>query len=160
MKRNSNTRRGFTLIELLVVVFIIGVLAAVALPQYQRAVMRSRYATLKNLTKSIANAQEVYYLANGQYATRFDQLDIEAGTPHTAADFQRDFPWGNCIIWDQVSALCEYTGLRYIIYLKHSSRPDAGTIYCVVLNNSPLHNQLCEQETGKYNNTTTWYKYN
>jgi len=69
-------KSAFTLIELLVVVLIIGILAAVAVPQYQKAVYRSRYATLKHLAKSLVEAQEVYYLANGTYTEKIADLAI------------------------------------------------------------------------------------
>ena len=68
---------GFTLIELLVVVLIIGILASTALPQYQKAVEKSKSAQAFTLLKSISQTAEEYYLANGTEITSFNDLSIE-----------------------------------------------------------------------------------
>ena len=77
---------GFTLIELLVVVLIIGILSAVALPQYQKAVEKSRAAEALAVVRTLRTAQEAYYLANGSYTSEIKDLDVDvrAQTTFTA----------------------------------------------------------------------------
>ena len=157
-------KQAFTLIELLVVVLIIGILAAVALPQYQKAVIKSRYANLKNMTQAIADAQKVYYLANGSYAADFDELSIDTGgTIKNGEKDYRYFPWGYC---KTVSSSPEYSQCtNEKITMHYRIVASTGDRKCGTRTNLTLQNQICQQETGqtipelKQYQTEAWYTY-
>ena len=123
---------GFTLIELLVVVLIIGILAAVALPQYQKSVEKSRAAQVMGALKTIHQAQQAYFLANGKYATDFSELDV---------DFSNVSSDWNIVLWhtayqDAVWAARisgPYQGAAFGIYTKITDVTEMSPdiIYCM-----------------------------
>ena len=71
-----NTKKGFTLIELLVVVLIIGILAAMAMPAYFKAVERARAAEADTMIGSVVNAQARYKMKTGNFAEKWTSLDV------------------------------------------------------------------------------------
>ncbi len=70
-------RSGFTLIELLVVVLIIGILASIAVPQYQKAVDRAEATEAVTQGRALVDAQVRYYMVNQTTTLNLENLDIE-----------------------------------------------------------------------------------
>jgi len=125
-------KQAFTLIELLVVVLIIGILAAVALPQYQKAVLKSRLASLKPAVDSLAQAAEVYYLANNSYPySDLSALDLElpagTGRNHLAGNDLIVYDWGECGIEGSSSALSAVGCYNYSVGISYSKYLMIGT---------------------------------
>lgn len=144
--KNKNTRRGFTLIELLVVVLIIGVLTSVAVPQYQKAVLKSRFSTVMPVAKAIADGNEVFYQGRGYYANNVDELDIQALSADTNATVELASIEKSESGFDYVLARrSDVPGLAYIIYQSHSEQ-FPGTIMCEANDTlNPKASELCEK---------------
>jgi len=143
--------KGFTLIELLVVVLIIGILAAIALPQYRVAVMKSKFAALKDLTKSLLEAEERYYMVHNDFTNNIGMLDIDIGG-EVSGLAERTFTWGKCMVAHYavgaVYANCtdDRIKLAYQIYPKNI---EAKTL-CVYggTDTNSTQYKVCKQESG------------
>ena len=71
-----NNNKGFTLVELLVVVLIIGILAAMAMPAYFKAVERARASEAETMIGTVVNSQQRYKMKTGKYAKSWTSLDV------------------------------------------------------------------------------------
>ena len=94
----KKAKRGFTLIELLVVVLIIAILAAIALPQYNKAVRKSRLAEVFQTIDAINQAQA---LKNEEEGTNgiwynFEDLPITFGTSTSGDEYFAANGWRYC----------------------------------------------------------------
>lgn len=142
---------GFTLIELLVVVLIIGILAAVALPQYKLAVAKTRLATLLPMGRTLQQAQARYYLANGSFAADIRDLDVTCSAYGTGAHEK----W--CYLSKDVYAHLEGTYIVFqdsrvpsvlLLFFYTSSGTYSALCYAYRGTNEDFANRVCKSLSG------------
>ena len=175
--KNFSTGRlgGFTLIELLVVVLIIGILSAIALPQYRLAVAKAKLGKNLSLLRAVKDAQERYLMANGQYATQFADLDISLpgrptinpGVEGTSMEGQ-EADYGDFVLRlltvgrfvYTVNRLSDGSGINFGLRLEQSNSEN-GPALCIASNSKPdsLSHKLCKSFGVTHTTSTAGYTY-
>ena len=157
MKNKISCKSGFTLIELLVVVLIIGILAAIALPQYQKAVDKSKYSQAMALMDIMYKAQDIFYLANNRYSYHWDELGVDIPTPKSITSYSYAeyyyYTWGYCYLHYTNYGACyarlsnsEWAGFKMRWGHKHSNQ---HLTQCWALPSaSKRANALCQNMTN------------
>ncbi len=151
MFKNYRKNQGFTLLELLVVVLIIGILAAIALPQYKLAVTKSRYSTGMNFVKAIKEAEERYWMLNGRYTTKFDDLDIDCENKLGNSSCKTQFGY---FYLNKVAASIVFEmdkpEMGYIIFFTNISVGSyKNKAYCYTGKDDSFVNKVCQNLTGQ-----------
>ena len=148
----SSKNAGFTLIEFLVVVFFIVIFAAVALPQYEKAVEKSRAAEALTLLSALQRAMEVYILANGSFTNNLEDLDVSIPAN---SYYKYQSHNGGLFAWHPK------TGLYFEFRISSSWK---GAQFCVASQTKKEMNNLCKSfGDGKVNHVNAgnnYYKLN
>ena len=154
MKKESKKIKGFTLIEMLVVVLIIGILAAIALPQYQMSVGKAKFATLKNITKSLAESVNRYYMIHNAYPKSYTELDLDfsvkSGSGSTFTPTTRNID--SCEYWadnNQMAACYSYILGNFIGYYVSYDGTNPLLCYVYGLDKNNIAHKICQQDTNK-----------
>ena len=155
-------KKGFTLLELLVVVVIIGILAAIALPQYKLAVDKAEFAKYQSMVSSLRDAYDEYVMLHGKGTKNFEDLSFTI--PDSFSVVRNDY-YGKCVegndMWCCMRQHYQWSGSSWdgqiycgkkdedfsIIYLEYlytyAGEQTDRTGKCVAEKNNTRANRLC-----------------
>jgi len=99
MKQIQSSKKGFTLVEIMIVVVIIGLLAAMAIPAFQKVRAASQQKTILNNLRQLNSAAQQYYLEHGVATVTYGALvgpdqyiktiNVVAGENYSALEFNQ-----------------------------------------------------------------------
>jgi len=94
----TQTRKGFTLIEILIVVIILGILAAIVIPQFTNASKEAKQSSLVTMVQSLRSQVALFKLQHNDYLPGSATLSDTAGT------------WSETVFWDQLIKFSDLAG--------------------------------------------------
>ncbi len=159
-------RSGFTLIELLVAILIISILAAVALPQYQVAVEKTKTKRMLAFMHTIDRAQEVYWLGNGKYSESFATLDSSVPASWLVNSSRIQNRLSDCYFWipnegrGATSLVCRAIGARGVPEIEKYFGGKSWR--CTATNDNTIQTKICKSlanntSPNKQETKTTYY---
>ena len=131
---NRYKSMGFTLLELLIVVIIVGILAAVAIPQFTNATDRSRESEGRNAIGALLTAEAAYYQERGIFTTATSDLISSVGTMTQ---------WLTPVITSGTAAVTislngNSTGHAHAAHILRGVMTDAGTRFSSLMRPAPM----------------------
>lgn len=150
---------GFTLIEILVVILIIGILATVAFIQYNRIKLRTIFNIAASTTREIYEAQRLFYLEKGRYASSFEELPIKITGSQVyqgkRVECNPNYYGPCCFIWKGNNPF----NPQHEVWILYSfSGNEKGRLYCDVYPQAdPIYKSFCSKLTGDPTGTDGGY---
>ena len=144
---------GFTLIEMLVVVLIIGILAAVALPQYQKAVRKARLTEIVVFLDALQKGTDVWLLQNGGFPSTetvvwsptSSLLDIDIAAPKDWNDQSLKCSAESCEVFATLGTVFPSPDFAVM-----RDEEKGWTCDCIYYEGDDEAKELCEQLASMY----------
>lgn len=95
IRKSGALNNGFTLVEILVVIAILGILAAISIPNLRRYIAKAEYASMTSALKHLMDGEDLYFLANSSFYPQRGSITVPSGRARDIPQLAYSFPQGH-----------------------------------------------------------------